>query len=429
MSRTLLLVGGRVVDPGQGLDAARDVRIEKGVVTELGRRLSPGGATVVDVAGLVVCPGFVDLRARLREPGDEEKETVATGTRAAAAGGFAAVCAMPGTRPVNDDADATRALLERAQRAAAARVYPVGALSQGCRGEDLAEYGDLRDAGCVAVDDDERAPVGPRLMRRALEYARAFDLPVVGGGQDPELAAGAAMNEGPVATRLGLPGAPGAAEAIVAARDLALAELTGGRLHLARVSTAGVLEALRRARARGARVTAEVAAHHLVLTDEAVAALPYDTAARLDPPLRSEADRRALLKGLRDGTLDCVVSDHAPHTVDEKDLEFDAASPGASSLETAVAVCLDLVSRDALDLGRLVELLSSGPARAFGLPGGSLAKGSPGDVTVLDPGLRREVDPGRFLSKGRSSPLAGRTLTGWPVLTVVGGRVVFDGRR
>jgi len=428
VSRALLLAGGRVVDPSQKLDAVRDVRIEKGVVTELGRKLAPGGATVVDVSGLAVCPGFIDLRARLREPGDEEKETVASGTRAAVAGGFTAVCAMPGTRPVNDDSGATRALLERADRAGAARVYPVAALSQGCRGEDLAEYGDLRDAGCIAVDDDERPPVRTRLMRRALEYARAFALPVVGGGQDPDLVAGAAMNEGPVATRLGLSGAPGVAETIVAERDLGLAELTGGRLHLARVSTAGTVSAVRRAKARGVRVTAEVAALYLALTDDLVAANPYDTAARLDPPLRGESDRRALLKALRDGTLDCIVSDHAPHTVDEKDLEFDAASPGASTLETTVAVCLDLVSQEALELGRLVELLSTGPARAFDLPGGSLAKGSPADVTVLDPKRKRTVDTALFTSKGRSSPLAGRSLTGWPVLTLVGGRVVFDGR-
>jgi len=423
----LLLAGGRVVDPSQGLDATRDVRIEDGRVAEIGEGLSRDGLEVIDVAGRVVCPGFVDLRTHLRQPGEEEKETIRSGTRAAAAGGFTAVCAMPGTDPVNDEAGITRQILELAARDGAVRVHPVGALSYRCRGEELAEYGDLKDAGCVAVADDEHPVASPRLLRRALEYASAFDLPVVDWCQEATLAAGGVVHEGPVSTRLGLHAIPAAAEVIAVERDLLLAELTGGRLHLARLSAAGSVEAVRRAKARGVRVTAEVTPHHLVLTDAAVAETGYDSTTRFAPPLRAEHDRRALVAGLRDGTIDCIATDHAPFTVDEKDVEFDAASPGASGLETAVAVCLDrLVATGELGLPRLVECLSTAPARAFGLPGGSLAPGAVADVTVLDLGRAGEVDPSRFASRGRSTPFAGWKLRGWAVLTLVGGRRAFE---
>jgi len=433
VSGRLLLAGGRVVDPARGVDGPFDLLIEDGKVAQVGRRLRAPRAEVVDVKGLVVCPGFIDVHTHLREPGREDKETIATGTRAAAAGGFTAVCAMPNTEPVNDQAGITRFVLERAQAEGVVRVYPIGAITKGSRGEEIAEYGDLREAGCVALSDDGRPVASARVLRRALEYARAFGLTVIDHCEEPTLSEGAAMNEGPVATLLGLRGTPAAGEAITVERDVALAELAAGRLHVAHVSTAASVDAVRRGKARGVSVTAEATPHHLLLTDRAVKDTEYDTATKMNPPLRSEPDRQALLQGLRDGTIDCVATDHAPHTVDDKKVEYDRASFGVVGLETAVALCLDrLVGGRVIDLPRLVKLLSSGPARVLGLPGGSLAKGAPADVTVLDLTRERAVDPARFSSKGRSTPFAGWVLKGWPVMTIVGGRIVWrdqDGRR
>lgn len=426
MSR-LVLRGGRVIDPSRGVNDYLDVLIENGRIVEASRKATAPEAAVVDVSGLTVCPGFIDLHTHLREPGREDKETIATGTRAAAAGGFTAVCAMPNTDPVNDNAGITRAILEKARTAGAVRVYPIGAATKGQKGEELAEYGDLREAGCVAVSDDGKPVASAGLMRRALEYARAFELPVVDHCEEPTLSAGACMNEGPVATLLGLRGAPAAAEAIMVERNVLLAELTGGVVHIAHLSTAGAVDAVRRGKARGLRVTAEATPHHLVLTDQAVKDSEYDAATKMNPPLRSEADRQAVLEGLRDGTIDCIATDHAPHTVDDKRVEYDRAAFGIVGLETAVALCLDrLVGTGLLDLPQVVALLTSRPARVFGLPGGTLAPGAPADITVLDLGRRRKVDPAQFVSKGRNTPFGGWTLTGWPVMTIVGGKVVFD---
>ena len=425
MSR-LLIKGGRVVDPAVGLDDDRDVLIDDGTVQDVGKRVASRGAEVIDAAGLVVCPGFIDAHTHLREPGREDKETIATGTRAAAAGGYTAVCAMPNTDPVNDTAGITRLILERAREAAAVRVYPIGAITRGSRGEELAEYGDLRDAGCVAVSDDGRPVASARMMRRALEYAQSFDLPVIDHCEEPTLFHGASMNEGPVSTLLGLRGAPSAAEAIAVERDVLLAELTGGRLHIAHISAAASVDAVRRGRARGVRVTAEVTPHHLLLIDEEVRKSEYDTATKMNPPLRSEADRQAVLDGVRDGTIDCIATDHAPHTVDDKKVEYDQAAFGIVGLETAVGLCLDrLVAAGVIDLRRLVQLLSAGPAAALGLPGGSLDPGFPGDVTILDLRRKWRVDPERFASKGRNTPFGGWTLTGAPAFTIVAGRVVW----
>ena len=425
MSR-LLIKGGRVVDPAVGLDDDRDVLIDDGTVQDVGKRVASRGAEVIDAAGLVVCPGFIDAHTHLREPGREDKETIATGTRAAAAGGYTAVCAMPNTDPVNDTAGITRLILERAREAAAVRVHPIGAITRGSRGEELAEYGDLRDAGCVAVSDDGRPVASARMMRRALEYAQSFDLPVIDHCEEPTLFHGASMNEGPVSTLLGLRGAPSAAEAIAVERDVLLAELTGGRLHIAHISAAASVDAVRRGRARGVRVTAEVTPHHLLLIDEEVRKSEYDTATKMNPPLRSEADRQAVLEGLRDGTIDCIATDHAPHTVDDKKVEYDQAAFGIVGLETAVGLCLDrLVAAGVIDLRRLVQLLSAGPAAALGLPGGSLDPGFPGDVTILDLRRKWRVDPERFASKGRNTPFGGWTLTGAPAFTIVAGRVVW----
>ena len=427
---SLLIKGGRVVDPAVGLDDDRDVLIAEGIVQEVGKRVAARGAEVIDATGLVVCPGFIDVHTHLREPGREDKETIATGTAAAAAGGYTAVCAMPNTDPVNDTAGITRLILERAREAGMVRVHPIGAITRGSRGEDLAEYGDLRDAGCVAVSDDGRPLASARMMRRALEYAQAFDLPVIDHCEEPTLFHGAVMNEGPVSTVLGLRGAPGVAEAIVVERDVLLAELTGGRLHIAHISTAASVDAVRRGKARGVHVTAEATPHHLLLTDEEVRKSEYDTATKMNPPLRSEADRRAVVDGIRDGTIDCVATDHAPHTVDDKKVEFDQAAFGIVGLETAVGLCLDrLVASGVIDLRRLVQLLSAGPAAVLSLPGGTLFPGAPGDVTVLDPGRKWRVDPERFASKGRNTPFGGWTLTGAPAFTIVGGRVAWRAGR
>jgi len=425
MSR-LLIKGGRVIDPAVGLDDDLDVLIDEGTVQDVAKRIAARGAEVIDAAGLVVCPGFIDAHTHLREPGREDKETIATGTRAAAAGGYTAVCAMPNTDPVNDTAGVTRLILERAREAAAVRVYPIGAITRGSRGEELAEYGDLRDAGCVAVSDDGRPVASARVMRRALEYAQSFDLPVIDHCEEPSLFQGASMNEGPVSTLLGLRGAPSAAEAIAVERDVLLAELTRGRLHIAHISAAASVDAVRRGRARGVRVTAEVTPHHLLLTDEEVRRSEYDTSTKMNPPLRSEADRQAVLAGVRDGTIDCIATDHAPHTVDDKKVEFDQAAFGIVGLETAVGLCLDrLVAAGVIDLRRLVQVLSAGPAAALGLPGGCLDPGFPGDVTILDLRRKWRVDPDRFASKGRNTPFGGWTLTGAPAFTIVAGRVVW----
>ncbi len=429
MSR-LLLKGGRVVDPASKRDGVFDVLLEDGKVREVKARLTAKGAEVLDAKGLVVCPGFIDLHTHLREPGREDKETIATGTRAAAAGGYAAVCAMPNTEPVNDHAGITRAILDKARAEGVVRVYPIGAITKGSRGEELAEYGDMKEAGCVAVSDDGRPVARASVMRRALEYARAFDLPVIDHCEEPSLTEKFAMNEGPVATLLGLRGYPATAEAIVVERDIELAALTGGRLHIAHLSAAGSVDAVRRGKARGIRVTAEATPHHLLLTDQAVRDSEYDTATKMNPPLRAEADRRAVIEGLQDGTIDCIATDHAPHTVDDKKVEYDEAAFGIVGLETAVALCLDrLVGRKVLDLTRMVALLSANPARILGLPGGTLAPGALADVTLLDLRKVRTVEPGRFASKGRNTPFGGWTLKGWPAATIVGGRVVWKETR
>jgi dihydroorotase len=309
-------------------------------------------------------------------------------------------------------------------------VYPIGAITRGSRGEELAEYGDLREAGCVAVSDDGRPVASARMMRRALEYARAFDLPVIDHCEDPTLSQGAAMNEGPVATLLGLRGAPAVSEAMVVERDVMLAELTGGRVHIAHLSARASVDAVRRGKARGVRVTAEATPHHLLLTDVAVRESDYDPATKMNPPLRGDEDRRAVLEGLRDGTIDCIATDHAPHTVDDKKVEYDQAAFGIVGLETAVSLCLDrLVRPGLLTLGQLVRALSTNPARALALPGGTLAAGAPADLTVLDLDRRVTVDPARFESKGRNTPFAGWSLRGGAVATVVGGRVVWSAAR
>jgi dihydroorotase len=420
----LLIRNGRVLDPANGVDAVQDVLILGGRIDRVGPRLAaPADTATVDATAKVVCPGFIDIHVHLREPGFEYKETVATGTRAAAAGGFTTVCCMANTFPVNDNRAVTDYILARARIEGAVRVYPIGAVTRGLKGEELAELAELAEAGCVAFSDDGQCVMNAALYRRAMEYTLPFGVPVISHAEDHNLSRGASMNEGVVSMELGLTGAPPAAEDVMVARDLVLAELTGAHVHIAHLSTAGAVRLVREAKARGVRVTAEVTPHHLVLTDEAVR--HFDPNAKMNPPLRTKRDAEALLEALADGTIDCIATDHAPHAPSEKEGEFDGAPAGIVGLETAVSVLLDrLVRTAALPLATLVSRLSADPARLLGLAGGSLSPGAPGDVTILD--LEREliVTPGRFHSRSRNTPFGGWTLRGGPVLTVVGGAVV-----
>ncbi|GAB4266597.1 dihydroorotase [Deferrisoma sp.] len=415
--------GGHVIDPAAGVDAPRDVAVADGKIAAVEPSIDPGGAPVVDAAGLWVLPGLIDIHVHLREPGQEYKEDVASGTRAAVAGGVTAVCAMPNTRPVNDNAEVTRYILERARQGGVCRVYPVGAISKGLRGEDLAEIGDLAEAGCVAVTDDGHPVSSSLLMRRALEYASAFGLTVVSHCEDLDLAAGGAMNEGLASAYLGLPAIPAEAEEIQVARDLLLARRTGARLHLAHLSTRGSMKLLRYAKRMGLRVTGETAPHYFTLTEDAVRG--FDTNAKMNPPLREIADVEAVQKALRRGVVDAIATDHAPHAPDEKEVEFEAAPNGVIGLETSLGVTLRLVHHGLLDRVRAVAALTVGPARALGLPGGTLAPGSPADIALVDPEARWTVDPAAFFSKSRNCPFAGMELRGRAVGTVVGGRFVY----
>ena len=427
MSDVLFIEGGRVIDPASGTDGVRTVVVRDGKIAEVAERVErPRDARAVDARGRWVTPGFLDLHVHLREPGQEYKETVATGTRAAVAGGFTAVCAMPNTNPVNDDTAVTELVLARAAAAGLARVYPVGAISKGSKGEELAEYGELKAAGCVALSDDGKPVMSASLMRRALEYAKAFGLPLTVHEEDLHLVGKGVMHEGAAATRLGLKGIPAAAEEVMILRDLALLELTGGRLHVAHLSTAGGVRAVREARRRGLRVTAEVTPHHLALTDEDVGASGYSTDFKMNPPLRSAEDVRAVREGLADGTIDAIATDHAPHSSVEKDVEFDAAANGIVGLETAFPVCLALARQGVLSEKRLVEALTVGPARAFGLPGGALARGAAADVAIVDPAAEWVLDPARLHSKGKNTPWKGRRLAGRCSMTIVGGRIVHE---
>jgi dihydroorotase len=422
----LLIRNGRVVDPSQGLDQGMDVLLEDGHVARIGERIRVKSETpVLDAARLVVVPGFIDLNAQLCEPGHEHRETIASGCRAAVAGGFTAVCCSPDTKPVNDEPSVTSFILERARDVGLARVYPVGAVSRGLAGAELAEIGEMARAGAVAVGDP--GPVAnAQLMRRALEYARSFDIPVAAYAEDLSLADGGLMHEGVVSTRIGLRGMPAAAEEVVVARDLILARVSAGRLHLRHLSTAGALERVRAAKAEGLAVTCEVAPHHFTLTDEAVASATYSTDWKTRPPLRSSDHVDAVKQALYDGTVDAIASDHAPHHRDEKELDFSEAPFGIVGLETAVSLAIDrLVHGKVIGLGRLVRLLSIGPAQAFRLPGGTLRPGSPADVTILDLRRRVTVDPATFRSRSRNTPFAGLKLRGAPVVTIVGGSIVW----
>ncbi len=422
----LFLQGGRVVDPEQKLDQPLDLLLVDGRVAARGEGLdSPEGAEVLDCSGLVVVPGLIDVHVHLREPGGERKETIASGARSAAAGGFTSVCAMPNTDPVIDS-PATVGFVAAAGRAAgASRVYPVGALSLGQKGERLTEIGELVEAGAVAITDDGHPVMNSGLMRRALEYAQTFGIPVADHPEDLGLSRGGGMNEGLVSARLGIRGKPNASEDVHILRDLLVAELTGGHIHLQHVSTRRGVEAIREAKARGVHVTAEATPHHLLLTDEAVDG--YRTDAKMNPPLRSAEDREAVVAGLLDGTLDTLATDHAPHHYDEKEQAFDDAPFGVVGLETSVGLMLThFFHKGRIDLNTLIERMSRSPARAFGLPGGDLSEGTVADVTLLDLEAAWAVDPKTFLSRSRNTPFRGWELKGRAVRTIVGGRSIWD---
>jgi dihydroorotase len=421
----LLLKGGHVVDPLRGLNGPADVLIEGDRIARVGTSLPADGASVVEVPkGWLVTPGLIDMHVHLREPGQEHKETIATGTAAAVAGGFTAVACMPNTEPVNDHAAVTELIVRRAAEAGQARVYPIGAVSRGSKGEQLADIAELKRAGCVAISDDGRPVATALLMRRALEYAGMFGMPVIDHCEDPSLKADGVAHEGYHASRLGLRGIPAAAEALMVERDVTLAEVAGAAVHIAHMSVRGSLRAVRAGKQRGVRVTCEVTPHHLVLTDDALEG--YDTNVKMNPPLRDAADRDALIEGLADGSIDAIATDHAPHHYDEKLVEFDRAPFGIVGLETAVALVFDrLVHAGRISVTRMIELLSVNPARILNVPGGALADGSPADVTLLAPDMQTTVVAAALRSKSRNTPFDGWSLRGGVAATVVGGRFVY----
>ncbi len=425
----ILIEGGRVIDPANKVDDVLDVLIEDMRIAAVGQKHSPRDAAppdrVLDARGKVVCPGFVDLHAHLREPGREDKETIATGTRAAARGGFTTVCCMPNTNPVNDNQSVTEFILDRAKREGLVHVFPVGAITKGQQGEELAEIGELVRAGCVAISDDGRPVMNAEIMRRALEYASMFGIPVVQHAEDLHLTGKGVMHEGLVSTELGMRGIPAASEAVIVARDLLLTELTDSHYHVAHITTAEGLRLVRDAKAKGLKVTCEVCPHHFALTDDAVRT--FSTNAKMSPPLRSGRHVEAIKAGLRDGTIDAIATDHAPHTIQEKEQEFDYAPNGIIGLETAFGLTMTmLVEGEVLTLSQAIARLTCEPARVFNLPKGTLSVGADADVTILDPSREWVVDVRKFASKSRNSPFHGWKLRGEVLATIMGGKVVWE---
>jgi len=425
----LVLRNGRVIDPARGLDAVVDVLIENGIIAEMRAKIELGPEKLsqfeqIDASGKWIVPGLIDMHVHLREPGEEYKETICSGTQAAVAGGFTSVACMPNTQPVNDCAAVTQYILEKARDEGSCRVFPVGAISKGSEGKNLAEYGELRAAGAAAVSDDGRPVMNSMLMRRALEYAKTFDLLVISHCEDLDLSSTGLMNEGPVSTRLGMRGIPRVAEEIMVARDILLAELTGSRLHLAHISTAGSVALIREAKKRGVPVSAETAPHYFTLTEELIST--FDPVYKVNPPLRRPEDIEAIKTGLRDGTIDAIASDHAPHSSVEKDLEFEYAANGVIGLESSLPLILRLIREGVLTPMEAVAKVSRNPARILSIPFGTLRKGITADLTLIDPEVKYAIDVSRFKSKSRNCPFAGIEVQGKAVMTLVGGRVVFS---
>ena len=439
----LLIKGGRVIDPSQGIDGINDLLVADDVVSGMAPHINPPEhAEVIDATGMVVSPGFIDVHCHLREPGFEDKETIATGTLAAARGGFTTVCAMPNTNPTMDTASTLEYVLRKARDEAAVRVLPIGCVTKQSKGAELAEMGELAEAGAIGFSDDGNPVVNSNIMRQALSYSSALGLPIINHCEEPSLFHGGSMNEGWISNRLGIKGIPNSAEDIMVARDINLAELTGGRYHVAHLSTAGALELVRRAKDRGmTNVTAEVTPHHLTLTDEAIlgrtadgsngsgayaplTSAAYDTTAKVNPPLREQADMEAMIQGLRDGVIDLIATDHAPHNRTDKECTFHEAAFGISTLETALGQLMALVHSGAIDLPLLIEKMTLTPARFLRRTDiGTLKQGAPADITIIDPDTKWVVDTAQFASKGKNTPLQGATLRGKVRATLVVGKV------
>jgi dihydroorotase len=423
----LLIKGGRVIDPSQGLDEAVDVLVENGVVKEVGSNLkAPAGAETIDATGKYVVPGLVDMHVHLRDPGLEYKEDIVSGTRAAAAGGFTSVCCMPNTKPVIDNKAIAGYIINKAKAEGCANVFPIGSITYGLAGERMSEMGELKEAGCVAVSDDGKPVGNPELMRRALEYARGMGILVISHAEDLSLVGEGTMNEGFTSTELGLKGIPRVAEDIATSRDVMLAEYTNSPIHIAHVSTKGAVAIIREAKARGVMVTCETAPHYFTLTDDAVRG--YDTNAKMNPPLREAEDVAAIKEGLKDGTIDCIATDHAPHHLDEKDVEFNVAMNGIIGLETSLPLSLKLVADGVLTINQLVEKMSVNPSKIISIERGTIKPGAVADITVIDPVREWQVTEEGLASKSKNSPWLGQTMKGAAACTVLGGRVVFNGR-
>lgn len=424
----LLIKGGRVVDPANDLDGVMDILVEDGVIAAVQADIKDEAAVVIDVTGKIVCPGFIDMHVHLREPGFEYKEDIASGTRAAAAGGFTTVCCMPNTEPVIDNAAIASFVKERASKSGIVNVLPIGCITKGQNGKELSEMADLVAAGCVAISDDGKPVSDAAIMRNAMDYAKMFDLPILSHCEERSLSKDGQMHEGYHSTLYGFKGIPTVAEEIMVSRDIILAGLTEAHVHICHASTRGSMELIRDAKARGIWVTCEVTPHHLILTDEIVGS--YDADTKVNPPLRSDEHVAALREALMDGTVDCIATDHAPHNWESKDCEYNLASFGISGLETAIAAVMDcLVNRGLLEIQRMVELFTLGPAEVLGIDKGTLDVGADADITIIDPELSKVVEPAKFYSKGKNTPFKGQTLKGWPCMTIVGGNVVArDGK-
>ncbi len=422
----ILLKGGRVIDPAQNLDGQMDLLLENGKIAAIAEAVGsiPEDARLLDLKGMIILPGLVDMHTHLREPGYEYKETIRSGSEAAAVGGFTSIACMPNTLPVNDNRTVTEYILKRAKECDTVHVYPVAAVSRNSEGKILAEFGDLKEAGAIAFSDDGKPVMNSILMRRALEYASSLDRIIISHCEDRNLSAGGLMNEGKISTELGLPGIPTLAEDVMVARDLLLAEFSGAALHIAHVSSAGAVRMIRDAKKRGVRVTAETTPHYFTLTDEAVT--NFDTNTKVSPPLRSREDLQAVREGLRDGTLDAIVTDHAPHALTDKEVEFEYAANGISGLETALALSLTLVDDGLLTLSELVRKMSVNPAKILNIPKGTLRPGADADITVLNPGKTWVVDPSNWRSQGKNTPFFGWTLKGKVIMTLVQGRIVHQ---